>query len=759
MCPLFRFPGLSYVSGELKGGGGCSEERRPPRCSSGCMINSLGKFGGIERERNMGRAWVYSICGMCTVRCPIRVEVTDGQCTFIQGNPHVEGIEGSLCARGGAGTALLYDDERPQSPLIRVGERGEGKWRSVSWDEALDAVAERLKGVISSYGGRSILFSDRGGPFRDLHQAFVRGLGSPNYCNHDASCARNVEHAALSLFGLGRQGLVHDLKNARHVVLQTRNIFEAINVKEVNDLLAAMDNGCRLTVIDIRSTNTASKADTFFMIRPGTDYAFNLAVIHLLLNERLYDADFAAMWIKDLGDLEQFVRPYTPRWAEAETGISAERIEGFVHDLANARPAVVWHPGWMTARYGDSFYVCRTAYIINALLGSIGSRGGLPLSNTPADVGRKGLKKLMDLFPRPDEKRADGVGWRYPHFDAGPGLLQLAFRAMDTGDPYPLKAYIAYRHDPLMGFPDPDALKRVLQKLDLLVSVTFSWSDTAWFSDVVLPLSTYLERESILACKNGLKPYLFVRQRAVKPRLDTRADWEILGGVARRLGLDALAFDSVQDVWNYQLQGTGVSMEDFKATGIVPLAPAPLYRDRCELKFETASGKIEIIADKLEKQGILSLKPYESPRVPEGQFRITFGRCPVHTQGHTVNNCILNEEMPENVLWLNREIGQNLGIQDGEEVEVSSCGRTARTKVKLTEMIHPEAVFTVHGFGHTLPVESRAFGKGISDNHLMPGGLDRWDPAGGAMAMQEHMVTVRKSKKEDIGKAEREVGG
>ncbi len=692
----------------------------------------------------MGTKQVYSICGMCSVRCPIEVEVTDGRSTSIQGNPHAAGIEGALCARGGAGTALLNDDERPQSPMVRTGERGEGKWREVGWDEALDTVAERLKGVIAAYGGRSILFSDRGGPFRDLHQAFLRGLGSPNYCNHDASCARNVQHAALSVFGFGRKDVVHDLKNARHVVLQTRNIFEAINVKEVNDLLDGINNGCKLTVIDIRATNTAAKADNFFMLRPGTDYAFNLAVIHLLLNENLYDAEFAGMWIKDLGALRQFIRPYTPQWAESETGIAAGRIAAFAHDLANARPAVVWHPGWMTARYKDSFYVCRTAYIINALLGAVGAKGGLPLSNTPKDIGRKGLKKLVDLVPKPDEKRADGAGWRYPHFDAGPGLLHLAFKAIETEDPYPLKAYIAYRHDPLMGFPDPEAVKKILQKLDFLVSVTFTWSDTAWFSDVVLPLSTYLERESILACKNGLKPYFFLRQRAVEPRFDTRADWEILGGLARRLGIDALAFDSVQDIWNYQLDGTGVAMEDFDATGMVALAKKPFYREVSQLKFKTPSGKIEILADKLEKQGIPSLKPYESPKVPEGRFRITFGRCPVHTQGHTVNNPMLNEQMPENTLWLNRGAGEKMGVSDGEEVEISSNGYTGRIRVKLTEFIHPEAVFTVHGFGHMLQVESRALGKGVSDNYLMAGGLDLWDPAGGAMAMQEHFVTVRK---------------
>jgi thiosulfate reductase/polysulfide reductase chain A len=184
----------------------------------------------------MSRTQVYSICGMCTVRCPIMSEVENGEVVFLQGNPHASGLEGSICGRGSAGLALLKDRERPQTPLIRTGERGEGQWRPAKWDEALDYVAEKLAKIKEKYGARSISFTDRGGPFRDYHRAFLRGLGTPNYCNHDASCARNVQHAALSVFGFGRKGVSYDLKNARHVVLQTRNLFEAINVKEVNDL-------------------------------------------------------------------------------------------------------------------------------------------------------------------------------------------------------------------------------------------------------------------------------------------------------------------------------------------------------------------------------------------------------------------------------------------------------------------------------------------------------------------------------------------
>jgi thiosulfate reductase/polysulfide reductase chain A len=164
-----------------------------------------------------------------------------------------------------------------------------------------------------------------------------------------------------------------------------------------------------------------------------------------------------------------------------------------------------------------------------------------------------------------------------------------------------------------------------------------------------------------------------------------------------------------------------------------------------ELKFKTPSGKIEIINQSLESQGIPSLKPYEPPTVPEkGKFRLTFGRCAVHTQGHTVNNPMLFEQMPENVLWINDKEAKKLDIQDNDLVEVSNNGYTEQIRAKVTEHIHPEAVFVIHGFGHQLPLESRAFGRGLADNKFMPNGIEIYDEAGGAVAFQEHFISVKK---------------
>lgn len=679
---------------------------------------------------------IYSVCGMCGVRCPIEVGVEDGRCRSIQGNRHAAGIRGALCVRGAAGIACVQDDERPQFPMLRQGGRGEGNWQRISWEEALTHAAAQIAAVRSRHGGRSILWSDTGGPFSDLRQALVRGLGSPNFVSRDAFLAANTRHAALSLFGLPPDALVYDLKNAREVVLQTRNLFESIDVQQANDLLDGLANGGKLTVIDIRATVTAGKADRFFLIRPGTDYALNLAVIHTLLSRKLYDESYAGQWIQDLDELRHRVSACTPEVAEAETGIKAADIVALAEALAKAAPKVIWHPGGMTARYTDSLFVCRTAYLINALLGAIGARGGLPLSARPADVGQPGLQRLVDLFPAVGEKQAD---------EGGPGLLPMALRAMQTGEPYPIKAYVVYQHDPLTELPEPDRLKTIFGSLDFLLCVTSAWSETAWQADLVLPLSPYLERESIVGEFHGLRPGFCLRRRCASPRFDTRADWEIVGGLSRRLGLEPLTFAAVEEIWRYQLEGTGVAPRDFEAKGFVELAARPQYdRMKAGFRFPTASGKIEAVNGRWRAQGLPSLAPYTAPPRPAaGSFRLTIGGCSLHVEGHTVNNPLLFKQMPENVLWMNLTAAGDMGIADGETVAVAGPGGSGRIKVKLTEFIHPEAVFMVRGFGRSLPVESRALGRGLADTLLMAGGLDPWD-AGGGLALQEYSVAVTK---------------
>ena len=367
------------------------------------------KAPNVNGVNEPGRRTVYSMCGMCAVRCPIQVEVENGRVVWLQGNPHDKGMGTSLCAKGSAGLALEYDDERPQGPLIRTGPRGSGQWRKVDWGEALDYVAAKLQEVIVQYGGRGVVLSDRGGAFNDLTRSFLKAIGSPNYFDHDCTCGRNAHHAARSVFGLGRTGLTYDIQNTKHIVLFGRNLLESLQVKEAKEFMEALNRGAKCTYIDIRATVTAGKATRFWQIRPNTEYALNLAFIQQILEEKLYDADFVSRWAVGLESLRTGVQGKTPEWAEAQTGVPAQEIRAFVREIAADAPQVIFHPGWMTARHGQSFYTSRSSYILNVLLGAMETPGGLIISKEAKDAGRKGLKKLVDLSPQVEEK-AGGRG-------------------------------------------------------------------------------------------------------------------------------------------------------------------------------------------------------------------------------------------------------------------------------------------------------------------------------------------------------------
>lgn len=688
---------------------------------------------------------VYSVCCMCTVRCPIEIEVENDKVRKIWGNPNILGGR-FLCPRGAAGKAFENDSERLQHPMIRDGERGSGRWRKATWEEALDYTAEKLKKVIDTYGGESIVLGDRGGAFTDMQKAFIKALGSPNYFNHHGACSNSVHNAHNSIAGHRRNTVAYDYKNCKYMILYGRNMLESLGTKEAKDFIDALERGMKFIHLDVRWNYTAAKADRFYMIRPGTDYAFNLALIHVILKENLYDKDFVARWVIGLKELEKFVQPYTPEWAEKESGIPAKDIVAIAHEVSEAKPAVIFNQGWMTARDAGDYWFRRSTYFLQALVGGYESKGGLLFAKGEPAAGHKPLRTLGSLVPKVDKKRFDGVGWKYKHLSADYGLAQMVPYAVLNEDPYPVKAFICYRFDPLSSFPDPEAYKAGLNKLDFLLAIDVNYSHTAWYADVVLPETTYLERTDPVIVKKGPKPALWMRRQAVSPKFDSKPKWWIFKQLAERLGVGQyFPYETIEDLIDWQLKDMGISRSDFDAKGYVDLSKEQILWDRKEgLKFNTPSKKIEFVSSMLEDNGISSFPPYESPqKPPEGQFRLVTGKIALHTQGTSLNNPYLNELQSENSLWINSAEAAKLGIKDGDLVEVSVDGVKQTIKASLTDLIHPEAVYTLHGYGREIPLQSRAYQKGMRDNTLMTGLLTV--AVGGNCPITDCFVTVKKA--------------
>jgi len=688
---------------------------------------------------------VYSLCFMCSIRCPIKVLVKDGQVKWIEGNPHVPGMEGSLCPRGAAGISLLYDSERVQSPLIRDGERGSGKWRKATWDEALDYVGEKLKTIIDAHGGHSVVLGERTQLATHVSKTFLKSIKSPNHFTHDALCKGSVNTACRSLFGYtdGQMGM--DLKNTKHIVLYGRNIFEAIAVKEVNNLMDALENGAKLTYIDPRVTVTATKAHRYWMIRPGTDLALNYALIHVILKERLYDAAYVDRWALGLAELQDFVRDYTPEWAEKETGIKAREIVALAREMSKDKPKVIFHFGYRGANHVNEIYMRRSIMILNTLMGSVETPGGFFFKKGPGAAGGKPTRKLTEQkFPKIDVPRFDKVGTPdFPLPDPAHGVGQMLPFAILNEDPYPIKALIAFRFDPLKSIPDTNLTKKALDKLDLIVSIDINYSDIAWYSDVILPESTYLERTDCVQAANGLKPQIFFRKQAVSPRYDTREGAIILKQIAERIGTGKFfPYKSMDELVNWELEGTGFTMKDLETKGFVAYGDKQIFWDRKDgLPFKTPSGKIEFKSALLEDAGFASFPPYEAVPPPDKkQFRLVVGRIALHTHVSTQNNPYLNEITPENVLWINTKSAAAFGIKNGALVEVASKCGAGKIKAFVTDLIHPEAVFMLHGFGHEAKLATRTYNKGVSDSVLQE---NISDMVGGSPALHDTFVTIR----------------
>jgi thiosulfate reductase/polysulfide reductase chain A len=688
---------------------------------------------------------IYSLCFMCSVRCPIQVTVENGKILWIQGNPHVQGIEGSLCAKGSAGPTLQNDQERPQYPMIRIGPRGAGQWKQATWEEALDYIAHKLKEIIKVYGVQSVVWGERVNLISDLSRTFMKALGSPNYFTHDSLCKGSLNTAFRSLTGYPDTRFGLDYKHTRHIVLYGRNIFESLEIKPVNQLLAALEEGAKMTYLDPRVTVTASKAHRYLPIRPGTDLAFNYALMHVILKEDLYDLDFVNRFIYGFKDLCAFVESFNPGWAEQETGIPAREIIELAREMSAVKPACIFHFGYRASHHTNEFYFRRSLIILNALMGSIEAKGGLFIKKGLKDVGVKEIHRFAEgTFPKNQILRFDGVGTgKFPIVDPVHGVAQMFPLAVLKEDPYPIKAFFCYRFEPFHSFPDQSLTKRAFEKLDLIVAIDVNYSETAWNADVILPESTYLERTDPVEVVQGLKPQLFLRQQAIPPRYDTKPGWEILKGLSDRLGVGGyFPFKTIDELLEIQLRDTGVKIEDFNNTGFVTLSDQEMLWDRSVgIKFNTPSERIELASSLLEGNGYVSFPPYEPvPPPSRGSFRLTVGRCAVHTHVSTENNPYLHELMPENRLWINRDSAQELGIQDGNLVEVSSEQGKEQIKALVTEFIHPEAVFMLHGFGRQVPVQTRCLNQGACDAVLQE---NISDPIGGSPALDQTLVRIK----------------
>ena len=680
---------------------------------------------------------VYTLCEQCVWRCGVRAKVIAEQVYKLEGNGFHPHSRGMLCPRGQAGVATLYDPDRLKYPLIRSGPRGSGQWRRAGWDETLDYVAARMQEIKTKYGSEAMVFSSTHNLVQVQFENLLKAYGSPNYGTQRSLCFNAMITANLLTFGLEEPG--RDYSQTEYIIYTGRNMLDAISNSEAQDLVAAIQRGAKVVVLDPRFTKSAAKATEWLPVKPGTDLAFHLALIQVIIAEGLYDQEFVDKYTVGFDQLKEATKGYTPEWAASKCEIPAQTIRRIAREFALAAPHAFAHPNWRTSNFINSFQTERAIAVLNGLVGSWARPGSLqPAAGEDGGVALGAIPQPP--YPRVSALRLDGVPWKYPLVPLKLGVFQEIRDNILTGQPYPAHGWFIYRQNPVNSLPERHKTVEAFSKLDFIVTIDISMNDTAWFSDVVLPEATYLERYDPLAVVDGA---VFIRQPVIKPMYESKSGLMIFKELGTRLGLaDYFQYKDEEDYLRQQVAPLGISLEELKEKGYYR-PPATETAAEKEPTFNTPSGKIELASETLAKSNFAATPVWEEPPAnAPGTFYLLTGKVAQHTQFATHNNKLLHERVPTNPLWINPAPAAKLGIADGDAIWVASAGGRVKTIAQVTEKIRPDCVYMTPGFGHVSKGLTTAYGQGTSDSDLH---LTFTDPVSGSQALSQTTVTVEKA--------------
>ena len=689
-------------------------------------------------------------CEMCFWRCGVMAEVADGKVLKLQGNPNHPLTKGKLCARGNAGVALLYDPDRLKYPQIRTGERGEGKFRRVSWEEALDFLAARLNDLKQKYGPESVALFPHG-----VHSGFfatlMKAYGTPNSAEPAFAQCRGARDIGYQLtFGRPVNSPEPvDLEESKCIVLIGSHIGENVFTSQVTAFADGLAKGAKLIVVDPRYSTAASKADFWLPIKPGTDTALLLAWMNVVVSEKLYDKPYLDQYATGFDELQKHVAQFTPEWAEPITEIPARQIRETAALMADAKPAVAIHPGRHVSWYGNDTQRARAMALLTALLGSYGRKGGIFLPTKLAQ-GRIPLPPM----PETEKPRADRVGSAYPlASEEAHGLTQGLIEATASGNPYPIKGWVVYGQNIFESIPVRRQTLEAIKKLEFMAVVDVLPMEQVRYADLVLPEATYLERYDPPAVVTTHKrPYVAIRQPAVDPLYESKPGWWIAKEIAKRLDLaDYFPWKDPEDHLRRLIAPLNINETELHALGAVSFDGKPYIDDRTESDgpiFPTQSGKIELVSSVMKDLNLDPLPKYESvDDPPAGYLRLIYGRAPVHSFSRSENNAWLDDLMADNPVWINEEVAKRAGLHDGQRVLLENQDRVQSPPITLraTPAIRHDVAYTVHGFGPQAPGLKKAYQHGFSDTALMT--RIAIDPLMGGTGMRVNFVRLIPAEK------------
>jgi thiosulfate reductase/polysulfide reductase chain A len=677
-----------------------------------------------------GNGEIATLCEMCVWRCGVLARVKDGKIVKLDGNPDQPHSKGKLCPRGQAGIMTTYDPDRVLAPLVRVGKRGEGKFRETTWDEALDIVAWNMLEIKNKYGPEAMVFSSTHSLVQVQFENLLQAYGSPNYGTQRSLCFNAMIVANQLTYGMEEPGRSYE--GVKYILLTGRNLAEAISNSETGELIDAIDRDAKMVYIDPRFTKTAGKAAEWLPIRPGTDLALHLAFINVIITEDRYDKAFVNRYTVGFDELAAGIGKYTPEWAAEVTGIPAETIQRIAREFSDAAPYALAHNGWRTSNFVNSFQTERAITILNALVGN----WGVTLLPAGGEESSCLGKPSQPPYPRISALRLDGVPWMYPYVPLKLGIFQQLRDSILTDDPYAAHGWFISRQNPVQSIPDRRKTLQAFAKMDFIATVDILMNDSSWFADVVLPESSYLERYDPLLTIGGKA---FIRQPVIEPQGDTKSGLWIFKHLGERLGIgEYYQYENEEDYLRQQLDPLGVPLAEVRAKGYaeLPEGETEVY------KWNTPSGKIELKSSTLDNAGLPAVPVWEEPPAPKaGEFYLLTGKDARQTQFATHNNLLLHKYDDASRLWMNASAAAEKSLAHDDLVEVTSEIGKVQVKLEVTEAIRPDCVFLVPGFGHLSMGLKTAYGLGICDSDLH---VTYTDPVSGSQALSQTFVTVRK---------------
>lgn len=637
---------------------------------------------------------VKSTCGICFNNCGVLLHVVNGRVTGIEGDPDSPVNKGRLCAKGLASLEYLYHPERLKHPLKRVGGRGGGKWQRISWDEALSTVASELMAARDSYGAESVAFID--GSAKGLQDAvlrrFVNAFGTPNIISTDHVCFMPRRSASVITCGFYP---IPDYEYPPSCILVWAANLAETRIGEHEQLSQAMNKGSKLVVIDPRRTELAAKADLWLQLRPGSDLALALGMINVIISQGLFDKTFVDNWTVGFDRLEAHIREYPLDKVAEITWVPAEIIRQAARVYATNKPASIQF-GNPIDHNVNSFQTARAISILSALTGNLGCPGG--------ELEKSSLTSLDYFSPEivlQDKVSADRwhkrVGAEYELVLTGTYTLpQSLVKAIIEEKPYPIRVVYIQACNPLLTYSNAQRTYQALQKLPFLVVADMFMTPTAALADIVLPVASYLEFDSIVA--PPYYPVAQVQQRVAQVG-ECRSDFEILSELARKVGLGEYFWHSEEQFLNAILRPLGLTFDEFRKVGVI--TQAKQYRLYEADGFPTPSGKVELYSSRLKEQGFDPLPTYrELPETPCSdpelvkEYPLVFASWKSAPYRHSGGRQIasLRGSHPEPVTYIHPQTAQGLGIRDGDWVYIETRRGRIRQKASLTSDIDPRVV-------------------------------------------------------------------